>query len=388
MDVVAVCLPTPSTRTILGRPGMLRRAGMAVAAVLGLLCPEGLRAESPTQTVLRPAASVFGGADEWITSIRRVSHGTTEPEPTAAPQIEYPIVPAVPELPQRVTPGRPPGSSGGTASGSDLLPEPPISRFRQQAFQGVQLASGVVGGGTGTDFLNITHVQVTAGVGIPLGTPENVLLVSPGLRMDYLEKHATTDLPSELYEPSIRFFHQRPIDERLSAIFMVTPSLRTDFTTTDNAFRIFGMAMLTWSVVPNELKVSAGVVYLDRSDIPAIPGVGLTWTPTARWKLDLQFPQPKLSYRVARDGNTSESWIYLAGGFGGNTWAVTRQNGQTDELTISDLRLYAGYEQLICNNRGWFVEAGWAFDRSLEYQSAPLVQDFSDAVMVRAGISF
>lgn len=346
--------------------------------------------EAPVGSAIRPSV-LFADAGDWTSEIITVST-TAEPEPARAEpspaQIEYPIVPNMP-----AQHWRPPSSGDATSrfsgdSDSQTSTLPPITRFRRSAFQGIQAATGVVGGGTGDAYLNINHLIATAGFAVPLGSPDDILLVSPGFRMDFLQKDAATDLPAALYEPSVRFFHQRPIDDRLGALLILTPSIRSDFTTTQDAFRVFGVAMLTWQAIPGELAVSAGVIYLDRADVPAIPGAGLTWTPSLRWKVDLQFPQPRISYRLNRDGNISESWVYLGGGFGGNSWAVTRTNGEQDVLTINDLRMLVGYEKVVCDNRGWFVEAGWAFNRSMEYEKNPLVQDFSDGLLARAGISF
>ncbi|MFN8710211.1 MAG: hypothetical protein ACK50J_26355, partial [Planctomyces sp.] len=217
---------------------------------------------------------------------------------------------------------------------------------------------------------------------------DNMLMVTPGFRADYIDAPPLTDIPNELFEPSLTFFWRRVINDRLSSSLIVTPSIRSDFTTGDDAFRIFGLALLTWETIPDELWMSAGGVYLDRADLSALPAVGLTWKPTPVWKIDVQFPQPKISYRLEKNGGESESWLYLGGGFGGNTWAVTRASGASDQLTLSELRMVVGYEKLIAGNRGGFAEMGWAFDRQMEYLNVPGEQAFDDALVARVGISF
>ncbi len=262
----------------------------------------------------------------------------------------------------------------------------PIPRFRQGALQGISVSAGRIAGSS--DSLDMQHLAASVGFAVPLGSFENLLLVSPMFRTDFLDAPTGADLPDTLYETGLKFFHRREISDRLGSLFIVTPSVRSDFTTGQDAFRIFGLAMLTWQTVPDRLTLSGGFVYLDRSDITALPAVGLLWTPTPQWSIDLQFPQPKVSYRVAKNGAVSESWVYLSGGFGGNTWAVTRNSGATDELTLSDLRMMVGFEKIIADNRGWFAEAGWVFDRQLEYIRVPAEQTFSDAYLLRTGISF
>jgi hypothetical protein len=116
--------------------------------------------------------------------------------------------------------------------------------------------------------------------------------------------------------------------------------------------------------------------------------MGLLWTPAPEWKLDLQFPSPRLSYRLAKDPHHHETWAYLSGVFGGNTWAVSRAGGLTDELTISDLRLVTGIEHLQTENHGFFAEIGYVFNRSIEYINVPFQRDLDATWMIRAGISF
>ena len=268
----------------------------------------------------------------------------------------------------------------------DLAQDAPVRRFRQGALQGISVSAGRIAGGS--DSLEIQYLAASVGFAVPLGSPKNLLFVSPMFRTDFLDAPSGTDVPDTLYETGLKFFHRHEISDQLGSLFIVTPSVRSDFTTGQDAVRIFGLAMLTWNTVPDKLTLSGGFVYLDRSDISALPAVGLLWTPTPRWSIDLQFPQPKISCRVAKNGADSESWIYLSGGFGGNTWAVTRNTGATDELTLSDLRMMVGFEKLIADNRGWFAEAGWVFDRELEYVRVPAEQSFSDAYLLRTGISF
>ncbi len=274
---------------------------------------------------------------------------------------------------------------------ADELAEAPVSRFRNSFLQGVQFSSGVVGTGGGSS-LGQSFIQLSASGAIPLGNSEtitdNILTVSPGFRADLMDVPAGVDIPNTLYEPSLTCFWRRVINDKLTSSLIMTPSLRSDFTTSENAFRIFGLALLTWERIPDKLWLSAGAVYLDRADMSALPAAGLTWKPTPVWKLEVQFPQPRICYRTAKDGANSESWVYLGGGFGGNTWAVTRAGGQSDQLTVNDLRMIVGYERLVSGNRGGFAEAGWAFNRSMEYTDLPFEQDFSDAFVARVGLTF
>jgi len=148
------------------------------------------------------------------------------------------------------------------------------------------------------------------------------------------------------------------------------------------------MALLQWKLVPDKLSMTGGAIYTGRQDFPMLPMMGLLWIPSPLWKLDIQFPSPRISRRLMKDGANSETWGYLAGVFGGNTWAVRRANGTDDQLTLRDLRLVLGVEHLLTENRGVFVETGWVFSRSMEYGNTPGQINFGDALLLRAGIQF
>lgn len=120
------------------------------------------------------------------------------------------------------------------------------------------------------------------------------------------------------------FFYRRKIRERLSCFAIVSPSIRSDLSTDEDALRLFALALLRWECLPHRRTVSAGAVSLGRADLPVLPALGLSWTPSTRSRLDLQFPRSRWLCRLAKNGGDSEIWSYLSAGLGGNTWAVTR----------------------------------------------------------------
>lgn len=270
---------------------------------------------------------------------------------------------------------------------SGPLREQPIRRFRKQAIQKVTVSGGWLASTDGND-LNTSHVSVSTGLGVPLGSFENILGVTPSFRVDRLDAAAGIDVPTELYEAGIQFFARKPLKDRLTAMMIVRPSVRSDFTTGDNAFRVFGMALLNWEKVPDQLVLSGGVVSLGRADIPVLPAVGLTWTPNVRTKLGLRFPESRWSWRVQRTGNENETWAHISAGIGGNTWAVTRRSGRTDELSIRDVRLQCGLEHIVDGGSGWFFNGGWAFARKLEYEQTATQVSLNDGVFLQGGFNY
>jgi len=223
---------------------------------------------------------------------------------------------------------------------------------------------------------------------IPLGSFENLLLVTPGFEVAFLDGPALVDTPPRLYDVGVDFMWRKQFNDRWGSMVAVRPAMASDFQTSQDALRITGRALATWQWVPERLSLLFGVVYLDRNDLPVLPGVGLIWTPTPDWRLDLIFPRPKLARRLVFLPRQREDWVYLGGSLGGRTWAVERQPGVTDQLTLRDYRLYLGWERIVEGGGGLFVEAGYVFGRELEYELLPLTQSFDDALMIRGGVTY
>ena len=265
--------------------------------------------------------------------------------------------------------------------------EAPLQRFKKGAIQKATIAAGTVqsfeSGGISSSFY-----EVSLETGIPLGSFDNILGVTPQFRTDFISAAPDVDAPAELFQVGVSFFYRRKFNERWSAMGIVGPSIRSDFTTSENAFRVFGLGLLTWQAVPDRLALSFGAVYLGRADLPVLPAVGLQWTPNVRTKLDLRFPESRLAWRLAKDGANSETWAYVSAGLGGNTWAVTRNDGTNDELSLREIRLLVGAEHLLHGGGRLFFETGLAVNRRLEYEAAEFEQTFGNAMVIQGGWSY
>ena len=209
--------------------------------------------------------------------------------------------------------------------------------------------------------------------------------MEPSFGVDFVDTRPDVDLPSELYDIGVNLFWRKPLNDRWSAMVLSSPSLRSDLTTTERGFRLFALGLLTYEWVPEKLSISGGAVALGRSDLPLLPAIGLKWTPTPRWRADINFPRPRISYRLLKDGSSSETWCYLAGGLGGQTWAITRDDGRPDEASIRELQLTCGVEQIRDGGGGLFAELGFAFGRRLEYEHRQQTVDFGESLLVNGG---
>lgn len=265
--------------------------------------------------------------------------------------------------------------------------EPELRRFKKQAIQSVSVTSGLL---ADSDQVGIDQrfIEFSIGSGIPLGSFEDILGVTPAVRINWIDADVALDVPEELYEFELQFFYRRTIRERISWFAIVSPSVRSDLATDADAFRFFALALLRWECLPHRLTLSAGAVSLGRADLPVLPALGLSWTPSTRTRLDLQFPRSRLLYRLVKNGGESEIWSYFSAGIGGNTWAVTRQSGTTDELSLGDFQIVAGLQRLVDGGGKCFLEAGASLRRELEYEQTNTRVDLGDAFLLRGGWAY
>lgn len=212
-------------------------------------------------------------------------------------------------------------------------------------------------------------------------------IVTPGSSVHFLTGPSSTDLPETLYDHWIEFRWLKKFNDRWAMDLAVAPSLFTDYeNTSSDAFRMTGRALALWTKSP-EWQFAMGVVYLDREDVRALPGVGAIWTPNDDYKVEVLFPRPRVMKKLAQRGDKTR-WGYLAGEFGGGSWAINRTNGTPDVFTYSALRLMVGYETQSPKGFNTRLEAGYIFNRSVEYKSGIGNYDPADAAMLRIGGSF
>lgn len=194
-------------------------------------------------------------------------------------------------------------------------------------------------------------------------------------------------LPPQVYDLGLDATVFLPLGERWSVMGMVSPNLFTDFENTgSDAFRMTGRVMAFYAPSP-ALKLAAGALYLGREDVAALPAAGLIWWPRDDIKAEVIFPKPKLAWRFSRDGDR-ERWAYLAGEFGGNSWAIRTPAGTDDMFTYRDYRLILGYEHIAGSQLRWLVEAGYVFGRVVEFRSLPGEFDQDATGLIRAGLVF
>lgn len=270
-----------------------------------------------------------------------------------------------------------------------------VERFRRSAFQGAEVLGGYLWDtGDRLGGLDQTFEEARVSFGMPLGvlfggdpSMDNILALRPYFRADHFNGPVEVDLPGTVYDTGVSIFNQKKWNEVFSTTLILTPSVRSDFRTSDNAFRLFGLALVNWS--PNDRwTFSVGAVYFDRADFNFLPAFGFTYQPTPAWRIEATMPRPRIAHRVWKNGAQAEGWAYVGGQLGGTTWAVKRDSGLSDELTVRDFRIVTGYEVIAAGNRGLTIEAAYAFGRRIEYERDEFEEDLDDGVSLMAGWRF
>ena len=239
--------------------------------------------------------------------------------------------------------------------------------------------------------LGLLTLEKTITLGFPFPTVESPLLVTTGFAGTLTDAATGTDIPGELFEGYIQARWLRKVGKRLGVDLAVSPGWYSDFhNDSAQALRITGHGFGAWEATDN-LRVVAGVIYLDRYDVTRLPAGGLLWTPADDRRFELIFPRPRLAWRILERPQASH-WAYIAGEFGGNQWAVQSvappTTGQDQIMIIRDYRLMAGWERRPAGlGLSMKAELGWVTGRSVQYYLSD--QDWfypSDTFIARAGI--
>lgn len=261
-----------------------------------------------------------------------------------------------------------------------------ITAHKNGFFQRFSITSTWLAGRPGGTEIEMVDTDVSASFALPFPTRNHPLILTPGFRHRNWEPPGSWMLPNKLYDASFNVMWLPKWDEQWGAILGVAPGIYSDYNTSDDNIRVTGRALVKYRYIPSILDLYAGVVYLDRDDYNLLPAVGAIWTPTADWRWELIFPQPKIARRIGFVPEQFEEWVYLAGQFGGGTWAIQRQ-GITQQLTYRDLKLMVGLERKMNGGAGYRLEAGYVFARKFELDTNETF-DPDDTVMIRANWTY
>jgi len=219
------------------------------------------------------------------------------------------------------------------------------------------------------------------------GEASAYLLGRPGWGITWLSGPETPEVPPRLYQFSIPLGTGVEGDEwKVSA--SLTPAWMTDgVNRRPEMFRLMGHAALTRKLSDNN-SLTAGFVYLNRDDIAALPVAGIVIDqPDRGRRLELVFPRPHLAWRL-HEFSQSSYWLTMTGELGGGSYAIKHQDRTPDVMTYHDLRMITGVEFHDRGELAGRLEAGWVFDRSLEFRTNRGNQDLKDTFLVRMTLAY
>jgi hypothetical protein len=205
----------------------------------------------------------------------------------------------------------------------------------------------------------------------------------PGLRR--------AGLPEDLYRFGWDFELASPGEGPWSYQIAFNPSINTDFeqSITRDAWNFDGRAILFYRSSP-QLLWAFGAGYWDRVNDRIIPYAGVIYTPDDRWEFRLVFPEPRISYFLGTP-NGHASWVYVRGEYHVEAYQVELEylgaGGRREKMEIADWRLMLGLRKEFGNVSG-FLEAGWVFDRQVDFLHETPGFDIDSGFITRAGIRY
>lgn len=272
-----------------------------------------------------------------------------------------------------------------------IVPAPRDPRLPQgakpgQVLQRINFVNTLVGGADQPDDFENYDIELRVSLGFPFPTVDTPLVVTPGLGIHLLDGPDSPDVPARVYDSFVDLMWKLPLGEAWMVDLAITPGLYSDFEgNTSDALRVGGRVIVTYT--PNFLhKFAAGLLYLDREDVPFLPVGGYIYSPDDDTRLEFLFPRPKFSRRHLCQGEF-EIWYYLAGELGGGAWAVERLGSVADMLYYRDWRVMVGQEIKRSGSSVAWVEIGYVFNRTIEYESGTEF-DPQNALMVRAALGY
>ena len=210
---------------------------------------------------------------------------------------------------------------------------------------------------------------------------------------DELDPDNNADMPNIAFSAFLDTGWQSDPARIFGAELGVRVGMFSDFdAVSTNSLRIMGRGIGRVRLTP-QATVKLGVMYLDRNRVKVLPAGGILWQPNPATRLDLFFPEPKLSSYLTTLGNV-DTWWYVAGYYGGGNWTVRREDGTKDRVDINDIRIVLGLEwgrneMMRDGRRVGFLEFGYVFDRELIYRQQPADNlDLQDNFVIRAGIGY
>jgi hypothetical protein len=269
--------------------------------------------------------------------------------------------------------------------------EPPQSDIRSGFFQRAIFNATYLPRTAGSRGFGQNDLETKLVVALPCPTTDSPLVITPGFTAHYLDGPADVDLPPRLFDCYSQFRWLAQVTPQWGLDFAITPGWYSDFQQgSSKAFRMPAHAAAAWTLNPTT-KLVLGAAYLARFDVNFIPVGGIIWTPNDDLKCELLFPEPKIARRILHErdaGGEINTWLYMAGEFAGDVWAIEMQNGENEQVLLRDCRLIFGIERKKIQGFGAKLEIGYVFSRRILYSGNTPEFDPGDTILLRAGVQY
>lgn len=195
------------------------------------------------------------------------------------------------------------------------------------------------------------------------------------------------DVRPQLYDLRLEVNFARQFGDYLDLHLQLAPTFATDWDNkSDDAFRLIGGGLVSLHV-SEHWSALAGAMYLARHDLSVLPIGGFRWRPADWLEVDAVVPSPRLSLCYSM-GEKQSHWLYCGGQLGGGAWAIDHTDGLNDRLAYRDLRFVLGLETRKINGERNVLEAGYVFERKLNFQRFPGDQQLGSTAVIRWGQQF
>ena len=246
--------------------------------------------------------------------------------------------------------------------------------------------------GRGANELGIHEAEIFGTFALPFfHNTQTPLLVTPGFAVHVWEEPVRTLDRPVLFDAYLEGAWNPQVTPMFGGELAFQVGVHSDFKHIDrHSIRYQGKGLAVLALSPN-MKVKAGVWYIDRNRVKLLPAGGFVWTPQGpdgNVVLEVLFPNPRIAFRLA-DYHSTEWWLYGRGEYGGGAWTVKRwDTGGPDRLDYNDIRAAAGLEFLRPRLSGLF-EVGVAFEREIFFVNDPApVPHPHPTVFLRGSVAF
>ncbi len=176
-------------------------------------------------------------------------------------------------------------------------------------------------------------------------------------------------LPGDAYRFGVDYEVETPQTGPYSLSLGITPSINSDLnaSVSSDAFQLDGRGIMLFQL-DRYWTVGLGAQFWDRVNDRVIPYAGLIYRDDF-WEWRLMFPESQISLFLGNEPYWSK-WAYVRAEYHVEAYEISTATGTgRDEVELEDWRAMFGF-RMDAGACSWFIEAGWVFDREIDYSNA------------------